>query len=81
MFFCTAAHHVLQPFLFLQRADGIKAFFQVRKDVINMFCANGQADRIRADALVEEFLLRELGMGSGRRMDHKALDIRHIGQK
>ena len=42
-----------QPDLFLSICSG-KAPFEVCKDIVNMLCADRQADGVRADALIEQ---------------------------
>ena len=46
-----------------------------------MLRADGQTDGVRADALIEQLLRRELGMRRRGRVDNEALDVRHVGQQ
>ena len=46
-----------------------------------MLRADGQADGVRADALIEQLLRRELGMRRRGRVDDEALDVRDVGQQ
>ena len=50
-------------------SDGCKALFQIGNDVVNMLCADGEADGRLCNALIGKLLLSELRMGRGRRMD------------
>ena len=58
-----------------------KAFFEIGNDVINMLGADGQADGIGLDALIEQFLLRKLGMGGSRGMNDKRFHIGDVGKQ
>ena len=46
-----------------------------------MLCTNRKSDGIRPDPLIQQLLLRKLGMGRGRGMDDEALHVRHVGQQ
>ena len=46
-----------------------------------MLRADGQADGVRPDALIEQLLRRELGMRRRGRVDDEALDVRDVGQQ
>ncbi len=46
-----------------------------------MFCADGQADGIWLNALVEKFFGGKLGMGRGGRVDNQAFDVGDIGKQ
>ena len=46
-----------------------------------MFGADGQADGVWPDALVQQFFRRVLRMRGGCRMDNQRFDIGHIGQQ
>ena len=46
-----------------------------------MFRADGQADGVGLDALIQKFFLAELAVGGGSRMDHQAFYICHIGKQ
>ena len=44
---------------------------EIGKDIIDMFRADGQADGVRLDALIQKFFPAELAVGGGSRMDHQ----------
>ena len=46
-----------------------------------MLRADGQADGVRPDALIEQLLRRELGVRRRGRVDDEALDVRDVGQQ
>ncbi len=46
-----------------------------------MLGADGQADGVGFDALIQQLFFRELGMGGGGGMDHQAFHVRHVGQE
>ena len=46
-----------------------------------MLGADGQPDSIGPDALIQQLLGGELGVGGGGRVDDKGFYIRHVGQK
>ena len=46
-----------------------------------MFGADGQADGVWPDALVQQFFRRVLRVRGGCRMDNQRFDIGHIGQQ
>ena len=60
---------------------GFECLLQILNYIINMLRADGQTDRVGPDALLCQFLLVELGMGGGCRMNHQTLHIRHVGQQ
>ena len=55
-----------------------KAFLQIRNDVIDMFRADGKADGVRFDTLIQQFLFAQLRVRRRGRMDHEGFYIRHI---
>ena len=61
--------------------DSREALFQVGNDVVDVLGADGQADGVGLDPLIQQFLGGELGMGGGSGMDHQGLDIRDVGQQ
>ena len=46
-----------------------------------MLGSYGEPDGVGLNTLVQELLLRELGVSGGSGVDHKALDVCHIGQQ
>ena len=69
-----------QPDLFLSICSG-KAPFEVCKDIVNMLCADRQADGVRSDALIEQLLLGKLRVRGRRRMNDERFHIRDIRQQ
>ena len=65
----------------MQLLDSREALLQVGDDVVDVLCADGQADGVGLDALIQQLLCGQLGMGGGGGMDHQALDVRHVGQQ
>ena len=61
--------------------SGYKALFQIGDDIVDMFRADRQADRIRFDPLIQQLFGRELGMGRGRGMDHERFHVGDIGEQ
>ena len=59
----------------LSLCHGLKAVFQIRQNVIDMLDADGETNGARGDAGLLKFLLRQLGMGGGGRMNHQTLHI------
>ena len=49
--------------------------------VLHILRADGEADRVRLDALVQKLLVRQLAVGRGVGMDDQGLHICHIGQQ
>lgn len=62
-------------------SDRIKASLQIGQDIVNVLCANGQADGVCVNTLLLQLPGGELRVGGGGRVDHQALDIRHISQQ
>ena len=62
----------------LQRGCGSKALLEVSDDVVDVLAPDGQADRIRADSLVEQLLFGQLRMRCRCRMDDQALHVGHV---
>ena len=58
-----------------------KTFFQISDDIINVLRANGQADGVRVDVLILQFLHGKLGMGGGGRVNDEALYVRYVGKQ
>ena len=58
-----------------------EALFQICDNVVDVFRADGEADGVGLDALIQQFLRAELGVGGGSRVDHQALDVRHVRQQ
>ena len=70
----------MQRAIFLLSAlRGGEARLEVGDEVIGMLRADGQADGVRADALIEQLLRRELGVRRRGRVDDEALDVRDVG--
>ena len=46
-----------------------------------MFRADGQADGVGLDALIQKFFRAQLAVGGGSRLDHQALHICHNGKQ
>ena len=61
--------------------DSVKSLCQVGDDVVDVLGADGQADRVAADAHIGKLRIGELAVGRGGRVDYKALDIGDIGQQ
>ena len=55
-----------------------KALFKIRDNVIYVLGSNGEPDGVGLDTLVQQLLLRELGVSGGCGMDHQALDVCHV---
>ena len=54
------------------RAAGRQAAIEVPEQVVQVFEADRQADRARADAGGDQLLVAELAVGRAGRMDHQA---------
>ena len=54
---------------------------EIGKDIIDMFRADGQADGVRLDALIQKFFRAQLAVGGGSRVDYQTLYICHIGKQ
>ena len=61
--------------------DSVKSLCQIGDDVVDVLGADGQADRVAADAHIGKLRIGELAVGRGGRVDYKALDIGDIGQQ
>lgn len=61
--------------------DCVQRLIEIGDDVIDMLSADGQADRVAADAYIGKLRIGELAVGRGGRVDYKALDIGDIGQQ
>ena len=72
---------MLIPFLLIHFRSGCKALLQIPDDIVNVFGSDGQTDRILIDACRFQLLRRHLRMSRVVRMDHQALDVRHIRQE
>ena len=60
---------------------GGESLLQIGNDIVDMLGADGKADRVGFDALIQQLLGGKLGVGSGGRVNHQGLYIRHVGQK
>lgn len=58
-----------------------KTLFQVRDDVVDMLCSDGQTNGIFVNASVFQLLRCHLRMSGGCRMDDQRFHICHIGQQ
>ena len=61
--------------------DCVQRLIEIGDDVIDVLGADGQTDRVAADAYIGKLRIGELAVGRGGRVDHKALDIGDIGQQ
>ena len=46
-----------------------------------MLCTDGQTDRGRCDACIQEFFFRQLGVCRGSRVDNQRLDVSNVSQE
>lgn len=60
---------------------GGKAFFKVRKNIVDVLGANRKTDGVRLNALIGQFFCGELAVCGGCGMNDKALDVCNIGKK
>ena len=58
-----------------------KALFQISDDIVDMLCADGQADGVGVNTLIRQFFGGELAVGGGGRVDDKTLHIGNIGKE
>ena len=56
-----------------------KALFQVCKDIVDVFGADGQADGVGLDGLLQQLLRGQLGVGGGCRIT-KPIDFHQINR-
>ena len=61
--------------------DCLECLLQIGDQVVGILGTDGQADGVLVDALVQQFLLAELAVGGGGRVDHQGLDIGYVGQQ
>ena len=61
--------------------DAQKGLLQIRDDIVDMFRADGKADRILEYIRISQFFFCQLTVGGGGRMDDKTFDIGHVGQQ
>ena len=61
--------------------DRGEPLLQVADDVVNVLRTNGQADGVGPDALIQQLLRAELGVGGGGGVDDQGLHVGHIGQQ
>ena len=61
--------------------DSSKALFQISNNIIDMLSADGQADGVGLNALIQQLLGAQLAVSGSRRMDDQALHISHVGQQ
>ena len=61
--------------------SGGKALLQIGNDVIDVLGADGQADGVGLDALVQQLLGGQLGVSGGGGVNHQGLHIGHVGQQ
>ena len=59
----------------------LECLLKICDDIIDMFGADGQADGVWPDALIQQFFRRVLRVRGGCRMDNQRFDIGHIGQQ
>ena len=61
--------------------SGCKSLFQIGKNIVDMLGADGQADGVGHDALIQQLLGSQLGVGGGCGMNHQGLHIGNIGKQ
>jgi hypothetical protein len=62
------------------RSGGSERLLEVADDVVNVFCANADADQVLRDTRSNPLLLRQLLVGCRPRVNGKSLRISNIGQ-
>ena len=60
---------------------GFKRLLQVRNNVVDVFRADGQANRVLRNALIRQLFVRQLGMRRRCRVNDKALHVRDVRQQ
>ena len=58
-----------------------EALFQIGDNVVDMLGADGQADGVGLNALIQQLLRRQLAVGGSGGMDDQALHISHVCQQ
>ena len=61
--------------------DSIQSLVEIRDDIVAVLSADGQADGVGLNALIQQFLGAQLAVSGSRRMDDQALHISHVGQQ
>ena len=61
--------------------DCLECLLQIGDQVVGILGTDGQADGVLVDALVQQFLLAELAVGGGGRVDDQALNVSNVSQQ
>ena len=61
--------------------DCLECLLQIGDQVVGILGTDGQADGVLVDALVQQFLLAELAVGGGGRVDDQALNVSNVRQQ
>ena len=61
--------------------DCFECRVQGGNQILHVLRADGEANRIRLNALIQQFIVRQLAVGCGVGMDDQGFYIRYIGQQ
>ena len=61
--------------------DCLECLLQIGDQVVGILGTDGQADGVLVDALVQQFLLAQLAVGGGSRVDDQALHVSNVSQQ